>query len=108
MADVTAAETAKAEAAAAAALAACKSYMRVDGDEDDELILRTLMPAAKTYLSNAGIPEPKETDSLYTLAVYALTLHYYDHRDAVGDEEAIPTNLRPVINQLKHCGEGCI
>ena len=108
MADLTAAEAARAEAAAAAALSACKAYMRVDGDEDDELIRDVLMPAAKEYLSNAGIPEPEETSQTYNLAVYALTLHWYDHRDTVGDEASIPQNLRPVINQLKHCGEGCI
>ena len=101
MAELTAAEAAKAEAAAAAALLSCKRYMRVDTDEDDELIQQVLMPAAKEYLANAGIPEPSGGRALYTLAVHALTLHYYDHRDAVGDEAMIPTNLRPIINQLK-------
>lgn len=101
----TAAEIAQAEAASAAALSACKNYMRVDGDEDDELIRQVLMPAAKEYLRNAGIPEPEETNPVYNLAVFALTLHYFDHRDAVGDESAMPTGLRPIINQLKHIGD---
>ena len=97
---------AEAEAAAAADLAACKLYMRVDGDDDDALIT-TLMSAAKEYLRNAGIEEPdSEEHSLYTIAVYSLTLHYYDHRDAVGEEAPLPTGLRPIINQLKHSGEG--
>ena len=100
-----AAEAAEAEAAAqAAALAACKQFMRVDGTDDDSLIT-ALMAAAKTYLDKAGIPEPAEEDPQYTLAVQILTLHYYDHRDSVGDEAAIPTGLQPIINQMKHCGE---
>ena len=100
-----AAEATEAEAAAqAAALAACKQYMRVDGDDDDELI-SSMMSSAKEYLDGAGIPEPETATPLYTLAVHSLTLHYYDHRDAVGEEKSFPTGLRPIINQLKHLGE---
>ena len=91
-------------AADAAALAACKTYMRVDGDEDDSLIAG-LMAAAREYLDGAGIPEPSEGSKLYTMAVHSLTLHYYDHRDAVGGEAVLPLGLRPIINQLKHSGE---
>lgn len=100
-----AAEAAEGKAAAdAAALAACKTYMHVDGDEDDSLIAG-LMAAAKEYLDGAGIPEPSEDSKLYTMAVHSLTLHYYDHRDAVGGEAALPLGLRPIINQLKHSGD---
>ena len=66
------------------------------------------MPAAKAYLEGAGIPEPSEDSPLYTMAVHALTLHYYDHRDAVGEEAPFPVGLRPIINQLKHSAAGCI
>lgn len=103
----TAIQSAQAEAAAAAALRACLDYMRVDEDEDGR-IEHEFIPAAKAYLEGAGIPEPEERDPLYTLAVHALTLHYYDHRDAVGEEAPFPTGLRPIINQLKHSGAGCI
>lgn len=91
----------------AAALAACKHYMRVDGEDDDELI-RSLMQAAGEYLSGAGIEKPEEPSPLYTLALHSLTLHYYDHRDAVGGEAPFPTGLRPIINQLKHTAAGCL
>ena len=80
-------------------------FMRVDGNEDDELIGR-LMGAALSYLSGAGIEAPESGDrSQYDLAVHSLTLHYYDHRDAVGEEKSFPTGLRPIINQLKHSAE---
>lgn len=97
----------QARAANAEALRACLDYMRVDADVDHR-IEREFIPAAKAYLKGSGIPEPSEDDPLYTLAVHALTLHYYDHRDAVGEEASFPTGLRPIINQLKHSGEGCI
>lgn len=88
-------------------LEACKAYMRVDGSDDDQLIAG-LMAAAKEYLAGAGISDLETTEPLYTLAVHSLTLHYYDHRDAVGGEASLPTGLRPIINQLKHSADGCI
>lgn len=84
-------------------LTAVKAYMRVDGDADDAIIA-DLYNAAVLYLKNAGIEEPKEETSLYNLAVWSLTLHYYDHRDAVGNEASFPAGLRPIINQLKLMG----
>ena len=79
-------------------LAAAKDYMRIDGDDDDALI-EALMEAAKVYLKNAGIELCD--DPLHNLAVWSLTLHYYDHRDAVSSEAPLPTGLRPIINMLK-------
>ena len=109
-----AAETAEAEAAAqAAALRECLDYMHVDEDDANvDRIEHEFIPAAKAYLRGAGIMEPDGSDplaaALYKLAFHSLTLHYYDHRDAVGEEASFPTGLRPVINQLKHQSDGCI
>lgn len=104
---MSAPESEQAKAAQAAALRACLDYMRVDEDVGHR-IEREFMPAAKAYLEGAGIPEPSEDSPLYTMAVHALTLHYYDHRDAVGEEAPFPVGLRPIINQLKHSAAGCI
>lgn len=82
----------------AEALAACKLFMKVDTDADDALIA-SLMSGAMEYLQGAGIAE--SWSELYKLAVHALTLHWYDHRDDVGTDKAMPPGLRPVINQLK-------
>ena len=84
-------------------LAAVKRYMRVDGDEDD-VVISALYEAAVLYLRDAGIKEPAEGSALYDLATWGLTLHYYDHRDAVGTEASFPTGLRPIITQLKLAG----
>lgn len=81
-------------------LAEVKRYMRVDSDEDDAVI-SALYEAAVIYLQNAGIDECYEFLPLYNLCVWSLTLHYYDHRDAVGTEAPLPTGLRPILNQLK-------
>lgn len=78
-------------------LAAVKRYMKIEHDDEDELIW-ALYQAAKLYL---GVREPKEENSLYNLALWRLTLHYYDHRDSVGNEANFPVGLRPIINQLK-------
>lgn len=83
-----------------AKLEACKRYMRVDGDDEDEVIL-SLMSAARAYLERAGITPERSPAAQYDLALWGLTLHYYDHRDAVGNEAAFPIGLRPVITQLK-------
>lgn len=109
---LTAAEAAQAKAAEAAALQACLDYMHVDRDDANvDRIEREFMPAAKAYLSGAGIREPAEPGpdrELYNLAFHALVLHYYEHRDADREEFAFPANVRPIINQLKHSSEGCI
>jgi len=86
--------------AVTAQLEACKQYMRVDGEDEDDIIL-SLMAAAELYLKGAGIMPDWSPPALYNLALWGLTLHYYDHRDAVGNEAAFPIGLRPVINQLK-------
>lgn len=81
-------------------LEACKRYMRVDGGDEDEVIL-ALMAAAERYPRGAGIVPGRGRSELYDLALWRLTLHYYDRRDAVGNEAAFPVGLRPVITQLK-------
>lgn len=83
---------------------ACLHYMQADElaeDKDEVALVTELMQAAEIYLGNAGISRPAEHQALYNLALHSLTLHYYDHRDAVGSEAPLPTGLRPIINQLK-------
>lgn len=84
-------------------LMAVKAYMRAPDDDDD--IIKSLYAAAKIYLQEGGVVPPEKDPELYNLAVWSLTLYYYDHRDAVGNEAAIPIGLRPIINQIKQDGE---
>lgn len=86
-------------------LKAVKQFMKLDGVDDDDDVVKALYAAAKIYLKNGGVEQPAEDPELYNLALWSLTLHYYDHRDAVGNEAAIPIGLRPIINQLKQDAE---
>lgn len=80
-------------------LESCRRYAKLD-ECDDETIIE-LMGMAVEYLEGAGVSEPPEWSSRYSLAVNALTLHYYDHRDDIDAQSAHPQALRAVINQLK-------
>ena len=82
-----------------------KTYCRIDGTTEDDL-LRSLLQAAKDYLTGAGIKEPKDS-ARYRLAALALVLHYYDYRGLT--EAPMPTaipGIRNLINQLKLEAEG--
>lgn len=75
-----------------------KQYMQVTHDTDDALILM-LASAAEEYLLAAGV---NTADARYSLAVSALTLHWYDNRAAVDTKlENMPFGLRQLLNQLK-------
>lgn len=76
------------------------NYGRFETDAASVEVVQTLIPAAGIYLANAGVM-PDTGDDLYRLCLASLVLHWFDHRDAVADEEGIPTNLRPLVNQLK-------
>lgn len=78
-----------------------KLYCRIDGDLEDDL-LRSLLQAAKDYLTGAGIDEPAGDVPLYGLTVKALVLDYYDRRGLTQrpDPYEVP-GVRNAINQLK-------
>lgn len=78
---------------------ALKAYMRVETDDDDDVI-EALWEAAGNYLANAGC-DVSAGASLYTLARQSLTLYYYDHRDDADTEAQLPAGVRPIITQLK-------
>ncbi len=106
MAELTGVRTPEEEAEAASALRACLDYMHVDEDEDGR-IEHEFMPAAQEYLAESGITDENTPAHLYLLMFHSLTLHFYDHRDAVGAEAPLPTGLRLLINQRKHVNAGC-
>ena len=92
-----------------AELKAAIRYMKLDdvveADPEEAQVAKDCYLAAVIYLKNGGAVKPEEDPELYYLAVKSLCLHYYDHRDAIGDPEAIPKGLRLIINQLKQDGE---
>ncbi|MNW39625.1 Phage gp6-like head-tail connector protein [compost metagenome] len=77
-----------------------KSYLRIDGSEDDT-VLALLLGAAKEYLRNAGVQEPQgdEDSKLYDLAVM-LRVHRERARD-YKEVERVEKSLTSIILQLK-------
>lgn len=82
-------------------LESVKHYCRIDGDEEDDLLL-SLIDAAKAYLESAGVSEPEEDDPRYLLAVKAMVLHFYDYRGLTESTapSAIP-GMQNMVTQLK-------
>lgn len=99
--------TAEEKAAQDERLAACKRYMRVDYEEDDELIA-ALMDAADRYLTGAGVTR-EAAPEMYDLIVHDMTLRTYDGRDGDAAQAATAPLIRSMLTQLKiRCqyGEG--
>lgn len=90
--------------------AALKAYMKVSGPADDEDIGQ-LAQAAAAYLREAGAQPPElragerlsERYPLYFLALKALTLHWFDNRDAItaGTASLTPLGAASIIKQLQ-------
>lgn len=89
-----------AEELATERLIKCKRYMRVDIDDDDEIICG-LLDAADGYLDGAGI-DRAVNPAQYDLIACAMTLQMYDSRDADSPEQAATSPLvQQMITQLK-------
>ncbi len=88
-------------------LAAAKAYMRVEGEEDDALVVDTVL-AARTYLAGAGVTLPPAGSgkrALYDMACHCLALAYYERRSV---DETAPEDSKAVqriIEQLKKTEE---
>ena len=100
--------TAEEKAALEERLDACKRYMKVDYDDDDELIAG-LMMANDAYLSSAGIRR-EVNEAQHDLIVHAMTLQMYDARGTDTPQQAletVPPIVRQMFNQLKiRCNYG--
>ena len=100
--------TAEEKAALEERLDACKRYMKVDYDEDDELIAG-LMQANDAYLSSAGVRRDV-SPAQHDLIVHAMTLQMYDARGTDTPQQAletVPPIVRQMFNQLKiRCNYG--
>lgn len=84
-------------------LADLKAYLRVDGVEEDGLIIG-LQLSSERYLANAGIRKDYSNE-LYKTAVYMLSSHFYENRqfEQVGNHVArMSLSLDTIINQLRY------
>ncbi|MBV2197456.1 head-tail connector protein [Bacillus velezensis] len=76
-----------------------KGYLRVDGDEEDNLI-SSLISAAEKHLQESGV---KDTENdLYSLAVKMLVTEWYEHRGATDEgNKKLSYSLQSMILLLK-------
>lgn len=94
----------------AANLETLKSSLRIDGNDDDEL-LKGYLSAATSYIKQAigdengvtGFYEMEGVNDLYTTAVYALASAYYNNRSALSATTIVPVDLtlQSIIGQLR-------
>lgn len=76
-----------------------KLYLRVDHDEEDNLLL-SLQKASEEYLYNAGCVKNYDND-LYRIAIKMLINHWYDNRGIIGVSDHISHSLESIIYQLR-------
>jgi uncharacterized phage protein (predicted DNA packaging) len=80
-----------------------KFFLRIDHDEEDELI-NGLQLSAEEYLTNAGINKDYSKE-LYKLAIKILVSHWYENRfvENVGKNVTkIAFGLDTILIQLKY------
>ncbi|BAU27628.1 putative phage protein (predicted DNA packaging) [Aneurinibacillus soli] len=80
------------------ALDELKTYLRIDGSEDD-MILELLTQGAIEYLANAGVPESES--ALYKLGVMLYVALHYENRDPSMRMDKFSFALESIILQLE-------
>ncbi|MED2492498.1 head-tail connector protein, partial [Bacillus thuringiensis] len=70
-----------------------KKYLRVDGDEEDDLIT-SFVEAAEIYIKNATSKNVDLKSELAKLAARILIAHWHENREAVGKAEQLAFSLQ--------------
>ena len=73
----------------------------VDRAHRGRRLSKDLIDAAEDFVSTAGAVRAGAVDARYDLAVQSLTLHWYDHRDALADQ-SVPSGFDRLLGQLRH------
>ncbi|WP_131102273.1 head-tail connector protein [Bacillus sp. SYJ] len=79
-----------------------KKYLRVDGDEEDNLITSFVI-AAEMYIKNATSKNVNLKSELAKLAARILIAHWHENREAVGKAEQLAFSLQSILVQLQYC-----
>ncbi|PGC82330.1 head-tail connector protein [Bacillus toyonensis] len=79
-----------------------KKYLRVDGDEEDDLITSFVI-AAEMYIKNATSNNVDLKSELAKLATRILIAHWHENREAVGEAEQLAFSLQSILVQLQYC-----
>jgi uncharacterized phage protein (predicted DNA packaging) len=80
-----------------------KTWLRVDGDDEDALI-GMLVGAAETYLHNAVDVEFDGTNQLAKLYCLVLCADWYENRDLIGSQpsDKVRFTIQSMLAQLQH------
>src|SRR5690606_24507498 len=80
-----------------------KTWLRVDGNEEDGLI-QMLIGAAEEYLRNATNTEFDETNQLAKLFCLVLCADWYENRDLIGQQpsDKVRFTIQSIMTQLQN------
>lgn len=80
-----------------------KTWLRVDGEDEDSLI-EMLIGAAETYLHNATEVKFDETNQLAKLFCLVLCADWYENRDLIGQQpsDKVRFTIQSIMAQLQH------
>jgi uncharacterized phage protein (predicted DNA packaging) len=76
-----------------------KTYLRIDGTEDD-VFLSSLISGAKLFINNATGKTVNESNDLHKLAVSLLCSHWYENREVVGKADKLAFSLDSILFQI--------
>jgi uncharacterized phage protein (predicted DNA packaging) len=82
-----------------------KTYLRIDGSEED-YFLTSLIMAAQEYIKNATGLTVDETNELHKLAVNLLVTHWYENRETIGSAGKMAFSLESIFLQMQYCYTG--
>lgn len=79
-----------------------KSYLRIDGSEEDSL-LATLIEASKLFMKNATGKEIVETNAIHKLGLMLFVNHSYENRLPIGKQgENLTFSLQNILLQIQY------
>lgn len=78
-----------------------KGYLRIDFEDEDELIT-LLIESAKSYILNATGIVFDELNQLHKLCLMILVTHWYENREAVGKTEKLSFSLSSILTQIEY------
>ena len=79
-----------------------KDYLKIDFNEDDELLEMFLGSARKYLMSAVECEKLDETDERVKVALLALVSDWYEHREYVGDSSPkVRYTIRSIVLQLQ-------
>lgn len=75
-----------------------KNYLRIDGDEEDDL-LRTMIDAGKEFIRSA-VGEYDDTDSTAQVLLAAVVQNMYDNRELMQSEQQVKKRIEYTFQSM--------